>query len=155
VDVLGIGETFARTTSVDEVARRHVGGSPRCFEHAWGCAIVVHNARITRSPVGSVGRMIGMPRRHASACRACLLATHARADPRNALRSRDRKLSSRPRLQGLFHGELPGSTDRRLSSRPAVTIGVMPVAFSLLRESYPVDRSPCGDGWDNQCAIRM
>jgi hypothetical protein len=31
----------------------------------------------------------------------------------------------------------------------------MPVDFATLRDSYPTDRSPCGDGWENQCAIRM
>jgi hypothetical protein len=31
----------------------------------------------------------------------------------------------------------------------------MAVSFGALRDSYPTDRSPCGDGWANQCAIRM
>ncbi|PRQ06737.1 type VI secretion system amidase effector protein Tae4 [Enhygromyxa salina] len=31
----------------------------------------------------------------------------------------------------------------------------MGVSYGSLRESYPTDRSPCGDGWGNQCAIRM
>ena len=30
----------------------------------------------------------------------------------------------------------------------------MPVSYGLLRENYP-NGSPCGDGWANQCAIRM
>jgi hypothetical protein len=75
---------------------------------------------------------------------ACQADTRRRADCVCSSRTLD--------AEGLIQGP---RCDLLTNPAPAVTIGGMPVAFSQLRESYPTDRSPCGDGWENQCAIRM
>ena len=31
----------------------------------------------------------------------------------------------------------------------------MAISFAELSASYPTTQFPCGDGWENQCAIRM